>query len=322
MIRYLIALMLAAAAAAPAAAQDLWRHQASGVSIPRVVGEMRLSQERDASGGGNYDVILQFGDSTTPATIYIYRSAYPNPALWFERTRMAMNQNVGSQNERVAPDSLTLGNARAPNGLREDIAISGGGRFRATSVAIAQAGEWMVKVRLSSTQLDRDAVASRMSQLLAALRFENMPPPHPLIVPALCSESTGANGRKLSPGREAVAAAARDGVLVADEARGRAGLAMDPRAWCRESTQFPAQYGSVYRRRDGGAWVALVGDAGRAISAATLGDRAVTFAAIPASTSLVAVYEGLPHPDRAIVEAIPIVTGQARGLAEVPALRN
>jgi hypothetical protein len=323
MIRFMWAFALAAATlAAPAAAQELWRHEASGISIPRRIGEMRLNQERDASGGGGYDIILQYGEGPTAVTLYVYRSAYPNPALWFERTRMAMSSNVGAPSENVAPDSFTLGNASSPNGLREDIAIPAGGPFRATSVAIAQVGEWIVKARVSSQRLGPDQVAARMTQLLGALRFDNMPAPHPLALPAACGDTGAMRGRRIADAAEAVAAAARNGSATFDEARGRSGLAADPSGWCRETTGIPAQYGTVYRRRDGAGWVALLGDAGRAISAArfepSAGGGAATYVSIPASTNVAALYDALPPPEAAVEQALPILVGQAEGLAEVP----
>ncbi|MEA3015721.1 MAG: hypothetical protein QOI38_443, partial [Sphingomonadales bacterium] len=37
----------------------------------------------------------------------------------------------------------------------------------------------------------------------------------------------------------------------------------------------------------------------------------------PTSTHVIALFDRVPHPDEAIVEALPVVVGQARGLAEI-----
>jgi hypothetical protein len=325
MIRYFVAIGLACASlAAPASAQrgGEWRHEGSGISLPRQIGEMRLGTQQDASGGGNFDVILQYGDRRTPVTVYVYRSAFPNPALWFERTRLAMNQNVGAGGT-VAPRSFTLGDAPAANGLREEIDV-GGGSIRATAVAIAQAGEWIVKVRVSSAELDRNGVARRMDQILGAIRFARpIPAPAPLLVPQPCTDTVRMEGRRVDPNAAgALAEGTMMGIVAYGQARGHSGLTAEPAAWCRETaTQLPTQFGTLYRERDGGGWVALLGDSGRGVAAFRFdlpgSTRSGVYVSSPASTQVAAVFEGLPHPDSTIAETLPIVTGEARGIAEI-----
>ncbi|HEX8193109.1 MAG TPA: hypothetical protein VF552_09430 [Allosphingosinicella sp.] len=322
---YLFAAAIAAMplAAAPAAAQGAnWRHEATGISLPRSIGDMSLSREQDASGGRGNDVILQYGIEGTVVTVYVYRSAYPNAAMWFERTRLAMNQHVGADAVAAAPRSFTLGGASAPNGLREEIALPGG---RATGVAIAQIGPWMVKLRVTSERLDRAAVAERIDRLLAAFRFANpAPAPHPLTVPAPCGSGERMRGERLRNLNERnLAAASVVGLVALGHARAAGGgLAAEPSLWCRVTqTGLPVQYGSLYRLREGSGWVALVGDSGRAAAALpnlVPGDvRAVLFASTPSSTQVVAAYDGMPDPDQAIPVALPVVVGQTQGVVEL-----
>jgi hypothetical protein len=321
-MRKFLALALAALGfAAPAAAQEMWRHAPSGISVPRQIGEMELRSESDSSGGRGEDVAVQFGSGDTVVTLYIYRAAYPNPALWFERTRLAMNVNVQAPVNRVDPRSFTLGNASAPNGLREDIALPGP-RLRATSVAMAQAGQWLVKTRISSASLDRDGVAARMDALLGALRFETMPTPHPLVVPGPCPDEVRMRGELIRrPSTEAVMAGTVQGIIAMSNARGHSGLAANPAEWCRATSEMPAIFGALYRKRDRSEWVALVTDAGRAVAGMRLEVReaagAATYATVPGTTSLIALYRDLPNPDAAIPAAVPVIVGQARGLTEV-----
>jgi len=322
MIRIFAALCLALAAQVqPAAAQELWSHQQSGISLPRTIGDMTLREERDISGGGNFDVALQYGDTATPVTLYVYRSAYPNAALWFERTRLAMNEHVGSGNREAAPRSFTLGGASAPNGLREEIELEGN---RSTAVALAQIGQWMMKVRITSTRLNRAEVGEAMDRILAAARFANTPAaPHPLVVPGPCGDEMRMTGARIANVEgEPHAGAAVFGIIAYANARGAQGLAAEPDQWCRVTgSQLPVRFGSLYRRRDGAGWVALVGDSGRAIAAVPFdvpGEaRAAVYASTPTSTQAVAVYRAMPDPDEGIVTAIPVVTGQARGIAEI-----
>lgn len=325
MIRTWLALAFAAAfSAAPAQAQSMWSHRDSGISLPRSIGQMRLGEERDASRGGNFDVILQYGYAGTPVTVYVYRSAYPNPALWYERTRLAMNEHVGSGNRDAAPRSFTLGGAPSPNGLREEIQLDPG---HSTAIAMAQIGQWMVKVRITSSTLDRAGIAQEMDRLLAAMQFANpTPAPLPLVVPSPCESDVAMAGRPISGSGsdEAVAEAAAFGIIAYGEARGIDGLAAHPEQWCRvTATELPASLGSLYRRRVGSGWVALLGDSGIAAAGVPIDApgraQAALYASTPRSTQAVAVYDAIPDPDQAIVLAIPVITGERRGLVEIGA---
>ena len=325
MIRFLIAAALALAAAPGLAQQGDWRHAESGVSIPREFGDLRVGDEREFGDAGRFDVIVQLGSDREPATLYVYRSAYPNPALWFDRVRTAMNENVGAQGVAAAPRAITLGGAPSPNALREEFDLPAGGQWRATSVAIIQAGEWIVKARVTSATLDRAGVAERMDRLLAALRFATpLPAPHPLRVPVPCADNPtlGGNAIRRDDGR---AVASVNGVAVYAEARGHGGLAADPGAWCRARSDIPPQYGTAYRRLDGSEWIVLVSDSGRAVSARVLQptlpglpeNSAASFASLPQSTRVVNLFDGLPDIGRTFVEAVPVVSGQSRGMAEI-----
>ena len=164
---------------------------------------MQLGRETD-SRRDRSDVIIQLaGSDRELVTLYVYRSAFPGAALWFERTRFAMRANLGAPTDAVAPRSFTLGAGTAPNGLREEIDLPAGGRWRATTVAIAQYGEWMVKARITSSEADAAALARRMDLLLAALRFPAAAPAaHPLTVPTPCTDANAMRGRVRAPSGE------------------------------------------------------------------------------------------------------------------------
>ena len=318
MLRYVASLALAFALPAPATGQA-WRHEASGISLQSVPDGLRLGQRSDSRGDGS-DVVVQLGGSGETVTLYVYRSAYPGAAIWFERTRLAMRANLGVPTSNVAPRSFTLGAATAPNGLREEIEAPGGGSWRATAVAIAQYGDWMVKARITSRVADRDGVTRLMDALLASLRFPAAAPPaHPLTVPSPCGDAHGMQGR--AEGRSDSDAVMAGIMLVGvhAQARGREGLVADPAAWCRDTSGHSAEIVSLYRRRDGRAWVALLGDSGLAAGAEAIDDKAMTFAANPSSTIFVQMFRGMPAPDPAIEAALPYAVGRARGAASVDA---
>jgi hypothetical protein len=320
--------MLAALAmAVPGAAlAEGWRHQPSGVGVPDLPAGLDAGEVTDNRRDGS-DVFVQFGRGNEPVTLYVYRSAFPNPALWFERTRLAMNAHVGADSERAAPRIFTLGGGAAPNGLREEIELAPGGNFRSTAVAIAQYGEWIVKVRITSAGLDRAGIARKMDDLLAAIRLPTaVPAPLPLAVPTPCSDDNRMRGRRRAESAEGARLAAAALAVAHDQARGRSGLAADPSGWCRERTSFPTQYGTIYRQRDGRAWAALIGDSGLAIAAYPVdvpdADGAATFAATSSMTGLAQLYDHMPSPEAAIGAALPVLVGRAPAAARIDANRT
>ncbi|MFN3943954.1 MAG: hypothetical protein ACK4K7_03365 [Allosphingosinicella sp.] len=317
------AALLGAAWTAPAIAQQVdWRHPQSGIRLEGDLGGMQPSRERDLSDGAGLDVYFQLGTNDEMVTFYVYRSAYPNAALWYERTRHAMALNVGSGSVSAEPRQMSLGGANV-NGLREEFDLPAGGPFRSTAVAIAHAGEWMVKIRISSASLGREEVAAKMDRLIAAVRLPEDAPTaaRPLTVPAPCASSTESKARQRQrPSSSQVAAAAVGGIEVLAEARGHGGLAAEPSAWCRVASNLPTQIVSAYRHQQTGAWVVLVGDSGRAVAARALepgGRNAAVYVSSARSTGVAGLYDGLPGVDEAVAAAIPVVAGQAPPLAEV-----
>lgn len=320
--RFLLALAALVGATAPAFAQsDEWHHAQSGIAIARQIGELRVGETRDLTNGAGMDVVVQLGSEREPATFYVYRSAYPNAALWFERTRLAMAETVQSGGERVEARPFTLGGGDAPNGLREEVALRSGGPFRSSAVALAQVGEWIVKLRITSSTMGAAEIRQRMDQLVAAIRLPDGDRiVHPLVVPLPCSDDMEANGSLVRrPEPIGVAAAAVTGMIAYGEARGRSGLAADPGSWCRMNSRIPVRYVTLYRHRTEDRWVALVADSGRAVAAHAVvsGSGAATFGSNPARTGVAALYTAMPQPDEAIMQALPVAVGQSEGLATV-----
>lgn len=317
-VTWILAAALAVLAPHAALAEG-WRHAPSRIAVPDLPEGFQLGATADNRRDGS-DVFVQLGSASEPVTLYVYRSAFPNPALWFERTRRAMNSNVGSDTAAADPRTFTLGQASAPNGLREEVVLAPGGNFRTTAVAIVQYGEWIVKARITSSTLDRDGIRARLDRLLAAVRLPGtVPAPAQLIVPAACGEANRMRGTaRAGSGEDNVMA----GILlvgVNGQARGREGLVATPAAWCRDTSAHPATLVTLYRRRDGGAWVALLADSGMAIGAETIDNQAMSYAATPSATIFVQMFNGIPAPDPAIESAFPYLVGRARGAASVDA---
>lgn len=321
-VRILAALALAALPAAPALAD--WTHPLSGVSIPDVVGDMRVGAERKVLEDGT-DTYVQYGTDTEPATIYVYRSSHPNPALWFERTRVAMVGNVGGFDQSVAPRPFTLGPGPTANGVRGQFALPGR-PWKATAVAIAQHGEWIVKARATSQTLDPAGVSARLDALLGAVRFANTPKdaPLPLTSPGRCVAGADFKGKPKSGDKHRAMGSVLGLVAFADAhvVAGASGLAGKPTEWCRENVGEMAKALSFYRRIDGTAWTALLGDAGMSASAYAFPESgkpkgAALYLNRTGPALLVETFDALPDLQTGTAAALVTLAGRRRPIATI-----
>lgn len=317
----IVVLGTALAVLAPTMAWADWTHGPSGLSLPDAIGDMRHGQERDMSNGEKLDVSVQYGTDPEPVTLYVYRSSHPNPALWFERTRVAMIDNVGSLDD-APPRAFALGGP-VPNGLRAEFAPTGKA-WKATSVALVQSGEWLLKARVTSTTLDRAGVAARMDRLLAAIRFAKpVGKPLPLRAPAACAAPTTQSGTPRSDDKIRAAGTVMGVVAMADARGMESGLSGKPDDWCRDDPADPTmrKMASVYRRRDGSGWTALLGDAGISAAALDLSEMGTKGAALyftrTGPTMLIQTYDAPPSLDQALVAVTPVLRGQAQPLVTI-----
>lgn len=321
-IRLIAALALIAVPSAPALAD--WSHPLSGISIPDSVGDMRVGAERTVLEDGT-DTFVQYGTDTEPATVYVYRASHPNPALWFERTRAAMIDNVGRFDQSNAPRSFTLGPGSTPNGVRDQFALDGK-RWKATVVAIAQHGERIVKARVTSQTLDPAGASARLDVLLGAVRFANAPKhaPLPLTIPAACADVATLKGKPKSGDKHRTMGAVL-GIVAFGEAHiptGASGLAAKPADWCRDDAGDLASAVSFYRKVDGTAWTALLGDAGMSASAyAFPKDGKPKGAALyfnrTGPAMLVETYDALPDLRTGTTAALATLAGQRKPMATI-----
>lgn len=310
----LAAVMVALGAAQPALAD--WTHEASGISIPDTVGEMTRGDTRDLSGKMT-DNILQYGAGQTLVTVYVYQSAFPNPALWYSHTLAVMGPNVGSFDASVRPREFTVAGAPRANGLRAAFDIASG-QYKSTAVALFQVNHWIVKIRVTSATLDRAGAEARVDQLLAAMHFARPSVnPTPLVVPTACDVDSVYTGRQLDEGktRRLLAPATLMTMAVDGDVRGHSGLARDPQSWCQMKVDgLPEGTFAAYRRRDGLDFVVLAGDAGKAIETRQLeGTRppaVALFGSDSNETRLAALFDAEPDIKQATVTAITVMMGR------------
>jgi len=316
---------LAQAPAAPAAEGDRWIHQRSGASLPRSLGGQTITESRDL--GNPYNSVAVYsgpGSAVESTTIYIFRTAIPDARLWFDRALPSVARNIPLAIFEAGPaEQFAAFAAPAPNGLYRIYTTSQQGPFRSTAIAVAQAGEWIVKIRLSSATLDRAAMAARIVALTDAIRFPAATVRAALSAPiADCARpAADGTGRPIALDEEVMALGLGGGLIL--QQRARQPLGSNEAGWCRDPA-VAAEAGTLLRHGEGHWWIALIGDAGIAISALAgpaVGlpeDRhAIVYAISPAFLRGTAAFDAMPSTIAALQAGAPTLAGRSEGLFEI-----
>lgn len=321
MIRLALTWLVAAlAVAAPASASAEWVHGPSGIRVPDRIGDDLVKGEvRDASDGKQTNVWVQYGAAGDLATIYVYRSAFPDAGLWFHRTEAAMRGNVGLT-DAAAPVEATLFGAAAPNALRQVYTLDGSKGFRSTALLFVNHGEWLVKVRLSSQALDAAALGARLDRLVAAM---TVPAPAPAKARPIgrvgdCADAipAGAPAKVVDDRKARTRVLVEGGAAAQIAARGQSGLAAGAVGWCRQRDPRLDPFATLFRTSAGADWILLIGDSG--VAAATAGTltpngpkHAGLFLATPERTALIDAFEQTPPIEAGIVgHVLPVLQGK------------
>lgn len=314
-----LALALATGMAAQPAWAD-WTHERSGITIPDVIGDMKRGDTRDTTGTGS-DVMLQYGSGPTLVTVYVYQSAFPNPALWYRRTLTAMGSALGTFDAANAARDFTIANAPRPNARRAAFDLWST-KYKATAVAFAQVNHWMVKIRITSETLDRAGVDARMDELLGAIRFDRPAiDPVPLTVPAPCDADISFTGKPLDDKavRKLIGPALVTGMMVDGDARGHRGLAREPEKWCETKSGLPATVVSTFRQREGLDFVVLLGDAGLAVESRPVDvdrhpSRIALYGSNTVDTKLIWIFDAMPDVTQGTMAAVAVLSGKSQSL--------
>lgn len=313
-----------------AVAQDAtWQHEASGIQFPEQLGEQRIVQRQDISSPFDSVVNYEATAGVESITIYIFRASPPSVPLWFERARPVVESQIplaifdGGETEQVNG----FGSASA-NGLRRVYETNNSqGPFRVTSLTIVQAGPWLLKIRSTSSTLDRAGLEQRIESHLDAITLpENLSSaailelaPPPACVGNAPPESA-ANPIELTDR----APAAAMGLFVFAEMH-NSNLPLNNR-FCLVSTSTNVAGETLLMRMtaDLGGWVSLLGDAGRAVTTVPLepggaSDTYVLIISNPQAVTGVGLFDGNPSPAQALAAAVPVLSRQSQGLFQVGA---
>lgn len=150
-----------------------WQHRWTSMQFPARIDEFEREkvfefEDRETNVSANY-----WDEKTeTILSIYIYRPGNPEVAIWFDRALYSIGARdvLGT----VDIDDMKVGNFVPSGGTvaaGQYAVIRVDGNFRSTAVSLYRAGEWLVKLRISSRRLS----VSKMDALVRKT-LSGMPP--------------------------------------------------------------------------------------------------------------------------------------------------
>jgi len=246
-----------------------WQHAATQMILPSASAGLTRGAIEDST-AREFDVAATYRnrDEGLLATLYLYKTMTPDIALWFDRALAAilMRTEYGiDAGAAPAAAAFARPGAQAASGLR--IALdAGGAEIRSTALAVVPLGRYLLKIRLSSSRLDRAALDERLTRFIEGLRWPAAAAGERAAVPvAPCATPLRLRSARVlrDSGMGNVLSDAMGGMLI--ERAEQDGDGPPPRPYCREPGATLAH--GVYRR--GGAtdsYLIALGDDGIALS--------------------------------------------------------
>ena len=308
-------MIVALACATPAVARDLavpadkgWQHAPTGVILTRQLAGMPRTTLTDAT-ETEHDVAAQFElpDKSVFATIYIFKSPVADAALWFDRSRTALEARDIYRHAAPAtidPVAFAAGAARSASALRQVYAVPDG-PYRSTALAVVPVGAWVVAIRMSATTLTADRLDARLTDVIGAIRWPaESGDPIPIAVPVkTCAVPLTFSKAKLVKANGADMLMSLLGASVAAEKE--TATPARPTTWCREGDAHP-EYG-VYRGDTGAnGYIMALADAGRVVSVVpslmglvdNTGTYTVSLQDVEGTTFSYPSFTALPRPEQ------------------------
>lgn len=244
-----------------------YRFKHSGITAPAELDGMRRVDVRQL-GSDELDVFAVYQNGPDAITVYVYRSLSGGVPVWFDRARASVEQRreMFGNVVPVVPTAFTPPGQSSASGLMAGWTLNKA-PYHGTALAILPVGEWLVKVRYSSTRMDGAAVAARIPAVLGALEWPKTIPAAPAAAPVADCTTPLAFSTTAAPVTDpkAVQSAALTGGLIAAAADGKGTPPATPPVWCRDPA--PAPVGAAYRQdAEPSGYLLAISDSGRGIS--------------------------------------------------------
>ena len=302
----------------PAAAQrrDLpvplgkgWQHADSEVILTATLAGMPRTTLTDY-GNAERDIAAEFAapDRTTIATVYIFRPALMSVPIWFDRAQTAITLRDlygGATPVAPLPTPFARGGGVAA-GLRQ-VYVPAHGPYKSTALAVIPVGTWLVAIRLSSTMLDPAEADTRLSALIAAVRWPVATGNAPAAIPVnQCGDAL--TFRRAALKKPDMMQALLGGMLAAAVEKDHP-ADTPPVVWCRDPVPPTVTYGVYRATGTSDGYTLAVADSGRVASvykALTLpgqpstGGYAVTYTDLDGSIATFPSFDALPQPKQVL----------------------
>lgn len=254
---------------------SIWSHDLSGLMLPASLAgfERGPSKQFDEDG---YNVGVEFEDDASGswADLFIYRASPASVAIWGDRAVAGMFANpilgeVDVNAVRIMPFTPP-NNAGEKSGLKVLAPLHND--LTASGLAMYLHDGWLIKLRMTSRNLDIVSLEARMADFIAGLKISAAERPAPAFVDILDCPAPLKSGKKaklirldmmgsimlgatLGIAHEAKAEAAKD----SDDPSARDGV------WCRDPASQP-QFGVYRRGADEDSYLIALGDVGTSLA--------------------------------------------------------
>jgi hypothetical protein len=252
-----------------APADRAWRHEASGFAFPPRIGAFVRRDIKDLSGGKQIDLGSAYRDQATGtlATVYIYRPAMPLAPLWFDVANWYIRRNM-----RFAPVTpwedakpfAVAGQSQSAD-LRQVYAIGAVGR--SSGVAVVPLGQWLVKVRMTSSNLEPRALDAILGSFVQALGWPDRMPPAAAANPVASCSGTLPEARAAEVRQDSAIVLIGASLGTIERNSLEKGEQADAPRICRDDSRTDNAY-PIYQLDDGaGGFAIAIGDNGTLVAA-------------------------------------------------------
>lgn len=151
-----------------------WQHARTEMILPpRSAGLVR--REIADQGADEADVMVHYvgAEDGVLATVFLFKTAVPEPSLWFDRAAAAISFEpsyglAGAPLPQAAP--FARPGASTASGLRVALDLPSG-TFRSTALAVVPLGEHLLKIKISGRRLDAAALDALLTRFVEGLRW-------------------------------------------------------------------------------------------------------------------------------------------------------
>ncbi|HEX8263244.1 MAG TPA: hypothetical protein VF547_10270, partial [Allosphingosinicella sp.] len=229
-----------------------FKHRHSKIGLPPVLAGLPRTKAAEFE-ADQLDMNSEYAtpDAGEAYTVYIYRNVAGGLPVWFDRARTMIERRdtLGTATFHSAGPFVPPGRTNAA-GLLATYALAGKG-YRSTGVALVPAGEWLVKLRVSSETHSPAELESRMKAALAEMDWPGKMAPAPaaaLVEPCSTALSLSGDAKPAAKDENSMAESlmgALVGMAAAHQQPKQAAAAPAPEPrWCRDSIELAE--GGVY----------------------------------------------------------------------------